>query len=78
MLPESFNRKEFGRYLAMSQAGLEMVVPAIIGLLVDRHWKTHPWGVSIGAIFGFTAGLAHLVHLANREDPPDAPPPEAR
>jgi F0F1-type ATP synthase assembly protein I len=81
MLPGSFDGKEFGRYVAISQVGLEMVGPIILGLLVDHWCRTEPWGTVIGAGVGLVGGLAHLIHLANKEQKPpdnDSPPrPEA-
>lgn len=64
------SRKELGRYLALSQVGFEMVVPGVIGLLIDRWFGSFPWGVIVGVVLGFVAGLVHLVHLT-KEEPPD-------
>jgi F0F1-type ATP synthase assembly protein I len=74
MAPNSFNSKDFGQLAAYSQVGLEMVGPIVLGLVIDHYWHTDPWGVVIGAVFGFVGGLAHLVHLANQPDPPKSPP----
>ncbi len=45
---------------------LEMVVPALLGLGVDRWLGTLPAGVILGAIFGMVAGMVHLVQFAKR------------
>jgi F0F1-type ATP synthase assembly protein I len=61
------NAKELGYYVTLAQIGLEMAVPAGIGVALDRYfgWRT-PWGVIAGAILGLVAGLAHLISLANQ------------
>jgi F0F1-type ATP synthase assembly protein I len=77
MHPGSFNGKEFGRYLAIGQVGLEMVAPILVGLFADRWWGSEPWGTVIGAGVGLVGGLAHLIHLTNKESKPpdkDSPP----
>jgi F0F1-type ATP synthase assembly protein I len=61
------DRKELARYLALSQVGLEIVVPPVLGLLVDHWLKCFPWGVVIGAVLGFSGGLVHLVKLSNQQ-----------
>jgi F0F1-type ATP synthase assembly protein I len=55
-----------GKYLAISQVGLEMVVPIVVGLAVDRYTGWEPVGVITGVIVGFVGGLTHLIFLANR------------
>jgi len=64
-LPDS---KELGRYLGLGQVGLEMVVPIILGLVVDRYAGSAPWCLVAGAVLGLCGGLAHLVHQLNRKD----------
>jgi F0F1-type ATP synthase assembly protein I len=68
MLPISPNGKDLGRYVALGQVGLEMVVPIGIGLLVDYYLDWGHWGAVVGTILGFTGGLAHLIHLVNKLD----------
>jgi F0F1-type ATP synthase assembly protein I len=58
--------RELGRYFALSQAGLEMVVPLGIGLWLDYQFGWGPWGAIIGMILGFVGGLTHLIVMANR------------
>ncbi len=63
MLPAG---KDLGRYLAIGQVGMEMVVPIGIGLAVDYWIGWGPWGVVTGTILGFGGGLAHLIVMANK------------
>ncbi len=72
MFPEPANRKELGRYFALSQIGLEMVVPIIAGLLVDYYLGWTPWATIAGAVLGLCGGLVHLVHLLNKMDAKDS------
>jgi hypothetical protein len=58
--------KEIGHYYALAQVGLEMVMPVVIGLLLEGYFEWRPWGVVVGAVLGLTAGLAHLVAILNR------------
>jgi F0F1-type ATP synthase assembly protein I len=68
------DRKELGRYLALAQVGLEMVVPIGVGLALDFYLGWTPWGVIGGAVLGLVGGLAHLVHLAGKGDAGPSPP----
>ena len=72
MLPEMPDRKELGRYVTLGQIGLEMVVPIVAGLLVDRYLGSTPWGVVAGAALGLCGGLVHLVHQLNKMDSKDS------
>ena len=72
MFPEMPDRKEMGRYVALSQIGLEMIVPIIIGLVVDHYLNWTPWALIAGAILGLCGGLMHLVHLLNQMDSKDS------
>ncbi len=65
------NPRDMGRYFALAQVGLEMVVPIVVGLLLDSWLAWTPWGVVTGAGLGLVGGLAHLVHLLNRMDQKD-------
>jgi F0F1-type ATP synthase assembly protein I len=66
MFPDPQDRKDFGRYLALGQVGMEMVVPIALGLAADRYFGWAPWGLIAGAVLGLGGGLAHLVHQANK------------
>jgi F0F1-type ATP synthase assembly protein I len=65
MFPGSGDQKDLGRYLAMSQVGLEMAAPVALGWLVDSYFNCSPWGVIAGAAIGFVGGLAHLVQMTS-------------
>lgn len=73
MFPEMPDRKELGRYLALSQIGLEMVAPIVVGLLLDRYLGWTPWALIAGAVLGLCMGFVHLVHLLNTQDAQDRP-----
>lgn len=73
------DRKQMARYLALSQVGLEMAAPALIGLGLDYWFGWGPWGVITGAVIGLVGGLAHLVRLSqlsNQEQPPPEDGPQ--
>lgn len=50
-------------YQAMS-ISLEMVVPGLLGLWVDRVIGTLPLFLILGAVFGMIAGMVHLLQFA--------------
>jgi F0F1-type ATP synthase assembly protein I len=62
------DRKDMARYLAISQVGLEMAAPPAVGAVLDYYLGTAPWCVVAGAALGLIGGLAHLVHLANKQE----------
>lgn len=72
--------KQLGRYLELSQIGLEMVVPIAIGAILDSVLEWAPWGTIVGAFLGLIGGMAHLIAFLNRkpdspaEKKPDSPP----
>jgi F0F1-type ATP synthase assembly protein I len=72
MFGGSSNSKEFGRALAMSQVGFEMVGPIVLGLVLDRWFGWAPWGVVSGAVLGLCGGLIHLTRILGQEDTPAA------
>ena len=72
MLPEMPNRKELGRFVALSQVGMEMVAPIVIGLILDHYLGSTPWALVTGAVLGLGGGLLHLVHLLNQMDSKDS------
>lgn len=67
--------RKFGLYLALGQAGLEMVAPLGLGVLLDRLLGWTPWLTVCGAIGGFVGGLAHMIFLAQRLNEKDAGDP---
>lgn len=52
-------------YQAIS-ISLEMVVPGLLGLWIDRVVGTLPLFLILGAIFGMIAGMIHLLQFAKR------------
>ncbi|MGH7170395.1 MAG: hypothetical protein ACRELG_08980 [Gemmataceae bacterium] len=58
--------RKFGLYLALGQAGMEMVAPLILGVFLDRVLGWTPWLTLGGAIGGFIGGLVHMIILAQR------------
>lgn len=77
MFPGSTDPKKLARYLAISQVGFEMVVPIILGLVLDHYLGWSPWGVIVGAVIGLTGGVIHLVQLVQPKDDNIRPkPPE--
>jgi F0F1-type ATP synthase assembly protein I len=67
--------REFGKYFAFAQVGLEMVAPIVVGVVVDNYFDCAPFGVAVGAVLGLVVGLWHLVVLARRFDESDASRP---
>jgi F0F1-type ATP synthase assembly protein I len=65
--------KEMGRYFTLSQIGFEMVVPIVVGLILDNKLGWAPWGVVVGAIVGLVGGLTHLVYLLKKFERTDSP-----
>jgi ATP synthase protein I len=60
--------REFGRILALSQCGIEMVVPLAVGAWIDYVMGWSPWAAVTGAVLGFAGGLTHLIWMANKFD----------
>lgn len=54
---------------------LEMVLPLVIGLWIDRQLGTVLVFLVLGGILGMTTGMIHLVRLAS---PPKRDPPVER
>jgi F0F1-type ATP synthase assembly protein I len=70
------DRRELGLYASLSQVGLEMVVPVVVGLGLDSWLGWQPWGVVSGAVLGLITGVTHLVILSNRGQQGGPPGPE--
>ncbi len=73
MPPSPPDPGKMGKALMLTQVGMEMVVPALIGLGIDYGLGSAPWCLIIGALLGFGGGLVHLVALTR---PKDGPPNE--
>jgi F0F1-type ATP synthase assembly protein I len=74
MFPEMPDRKDMGRYVALSQIGMEMAAPIGIGVLLDHYFDWTPWATIAGAVLGLCGGFVHLVHMLNRMDAGDSSP----
>jgi F0F1-type ATP synthase assembly protein I len=64
--------KELGYYFSLAQVGLEMIVPVVGGLMVEKYLGCQPWGVVGGAGLGLVVGLIHLVSMSNRPQDRDS------
>jgi F0F1-type ATP synthase assembly protein I len=60
--------KELGRNFALAQVGMEMVVPLIVGLVLDHYAGTGPWLTISGIILGFVGGVFHIVMLTKQQE----------
>ena len=70
--------RQLGYYAALTQIGLEMVLPAILGYYVDGWLGTTPWIMIAAAVFGFAASLFHLFAILRqkeRDESSDKKPP---
>ena len=66
--------RDMRRYMALSQIGLEMVAPIVLGLVLDHFLGWSPWGVIVGVVVGLTGGFVHLVVVLNKLDKDSSPP----
>lgn len=68
-LPEpDAERRRLGTYYALSQVGLEMVVPIALGWWLDDKLGSAPWLLVVGVILGFALGILHLLALTRNEN----------
>ena len=54
--------------------GAAILVGALLGYGVDYFLHSNPWGLIIGLVLGFAAGVMNVVRVAsayNRANPPD-------
>lgn len=49
----------------ISNIGLQMALPALLGWWGDRSWGTEPWLVVVGAVVGFASGMLAILKLAD-------------
>jgi F0F1-type ATP synthase assembly protein I len=54
----------------LTTIGLEMAIPAGGGFWLDFRLGTSPVFVILGALFGFAAGMFHLLQIARQQGPP--------
>lgn len=62
------NPRELGRYYALAQIGMEMVVPVAAGIALDYYLGWTPWGAVGGAVLGLVGGMAHLITIVNQRN----------
>lgn len=71
--------RELGYSFALAQIGAEMALPAFLGYWLDDWLETTPWITSCAAIFGFVAGMLHLVLILKQKERDESsnktPPP---
>lgn len=53
-----------GRYYALAQCGMEMVIPTIAGIFVDKWLGTAPIFIILFTVFGFVGGITHIIYLS--------------
>ncbi len=81
----SGNRKNRPTWIRHSGIGIEFAAAvagfALVGLWIDRHYDTAPWGVVIGAALGLVGGTYNLVReslaafkQSGDEDRDESPP----
>jgi ATP synthase protein I len=56
----------------VTTVGLEFALPALLGVALDRWWKTSPLVTILGAVLGFAVGMMHILRIAR--EGPGAPP----
>ena len=58
---------------------MEMVVPIVVGVLLDQWLGTVPWIMVGGVLLGFVGGLIHMMAIlskmdrSDRREPPKTP-----
>jgi F0F1-type ATP synthase assembly protein I len=52
--------------MALAQVGTEMVVPTVVGLLLDLKFGWTPWGLLVGVILGLVGGFYHMIAILKR------------
>jgi len=54
----------------VTSLGLEFALPACAGYWIDQRFGSLPWGVMIGSVLGFAAGMTHLLRIARHGSAP--------
>jgi hypothetical protein len=67
----------WGAYFALATAGVEMVVPIIIGYYLDAWLGWTPWLTAAGVVLGLVGSLLHLIILLKRFENPQTSPGRA-
>lgn len=55
--------RRLGLYMALAQVGTELVMPSVVGLLLDLYLGWTPWALIAGTILGLVGGLYHLITI---------------
>jgi hypothetical protein len=50
--------------------GFEFALPALLGHYIDRKAGSNPVGLLVGMVFGFVAGMVHLLRIARDSSKP--------
>lgn len=58
------DQRQYGRYIALAQVGIEMVVPLALGAWLDYAMGWGYWAAVAGALVGFVGGTIHLILMA--------------
>ena len=63
----------------VTSVGLEFVLPALLGALLDHWWGTSPVALLVGAVLGFAVGMMGILRIAREgaggkgQSPPEKP-----
>ncbi len=60
--------RELGFYYSLAQIGFEMVIPIPVGVFLDDWLGIIPWLTGTMAVFGFAAGMLHLILMLKQRD----------
>lgn len=56
--------------VGLAGLGIELAASVIgatlLGLWIDRHWQTDPWGLVICASLGFVGGMYNFIRTAQK------------
>lgn len=63
MAQDPKDSRRLGLYMALAQVGTEMVVPTVVGLILDLNLGWTPWALIIGTILGMAGGLYHMMAI---------------
>jgi F0F1-type ATP synthase assembly protein I len=65
-MPEP-NDPSWGKVAALGlQTAFGLLLGAVVGIWIDKKYKTDPWGILIGSGLGFLSGLYLLIREAIR------------
>jgi cyanate permease len=63
----------------ITTVALEMVLPGLVGIWLDRRWGTSPWITLLGFGLGMTLAIWHLIQMtrgSNSKGGSQRPPPK--